>query len=118
MIGDHSQRLSAKQENLIAPAVPMISTGPVPERVVVPDSDTFDIGAEGQGSGDQVFGWVTSTAVRRDSGHMGHRAKEPVEEIEDVRAEVDEVPPPEIAGSTLHPPSTALSKVRAARCGC
>ena len=45
------------------------------ERVVVPDTDTFHTGTKGEDSGDQVFGWVACTAVRRDSGRMGHRTQ-------------------------------------------
>ena len=45
------------------------------ERVVVPDTDTFNTGTKAEDTGDQVFGWVVSTAVRSDSGRMGHRTK-------------------------------------------
>ena len=42
------------------------------ERVVVPDTDTFYTGTKAEDTGDQVFGWVASTAVRGDSGRTGH----------------------------------------------
>src|SRR4029450_13841730 len=45
----------------------------VPERVIVPDTDTFYTATKPEDTGDQVFGSVVSTAVRGDSGHMGHR---------------------------------------------
>ena len=45
------------------------------ERVVVPDTDTFYAGAKGEDPGDQVFGWVVCTAVRRDSGRVSHRTQ-------------------------------------------
>lgn len=45
------------------------------ERVEVPDTDTFYSGTKAEDTGDQVFGWVVSTAVGSDSGRMGHRTK-------------------------------------------
>ena len=77
--------------------------------LVVPDTDTFDAGTKTEDTRDQVFGWVASTAVGSDSRRMCHRPKEPVQQIEGVRAEVDKVAPPEISGSTLHPPWPASS---------
>ena len=45
------------------------------ERVVVPDTDTFDARPKAEDTGDQVFGSVASTAVGSGSGHMGYRTK-------------------------------------------
>ena len=77
------------------------------ERVVVPDTDTFHTGTKAEDTGDQVFGWVASTAVRSDSGRMGHRTKQPVQQIEDVRAEVDEVATARDLG--IYPPPLMVS---------
>src|SRR4051812_14239518 len=46
-----------------------------PERVVVPDTDTFHTATKPEDTGDQVFGSIVSTAVGGDSGRMSHRAK-------------------------------------------
>ena len=86
-------------------------------RVVVPDTDTFHTRTKAEDTGDQVFGCVASAAVGSDSGRMGHRTKQPVQQIEDVGAEVDEVatardfgiyPPP----SWSAPPSWAGRSLR------
>jgi hypothetical protein len=77
------------------------------KRVVVPDTDTFHTATKAEDPSDQVFGSVAPTAVRRDPGRMGHRTKQPVKQIEDVRAEVDEVATTRDLG--IHPPPRAAT---------